>query len=508
MSIMRQLWSDPAFLAAIGKKRMVPAGASSAANESNPPTSNVQRQTDLTKRLGALIGPYKEAVSQNGPAAAQMQGLMAAAKQLITQRNVDQASKILDDLEQLVGQSETMAPVSAAPAASPAAQDFRHEPGFGKGADAGGGAVSNLPESKPATAPQRAGHQPGFGKDPHAIDVQKKVNEASYRSYWSAQEADKHLAELDKKMAGEKEVRGFIAKYYKTYEAEIASNPNAGVKALGREIETQRELLSLSSKFVELLKTYLLDAQRKLRSAQKHLQSVKDLDEAHELAEKAEQWNKQGEDVLSICGAVLEIAVMVTEGHYIHTFKAVWELYSKAVTLAAENPYTKAAKDMRVQGTDEEIRATEIAILAASEAIDSVDKLFKEQKTDLRDVVQHFIDLQKASEEQFDKSTKRGFKFGTLSKHFDWVEDGLDLVNFTKEYVDTAVEDANDFKDWASDLKDAKINKEAQEVVDRMGKGMAAVLSAYQSLNELKPVLSKMLEKGHLITAPRPKSGP
>jgi hypothetical protein len=62
----------------------------------------------VTKRLAALIGPHKEAVSQNGPAAAQMQSFMATAKKHVTQQEFEQAVKVLDDLEPLVNRSKIL----------------------------------------------------------------------------------------------------------------------------------------------------------------------------------------------------------------------------------------------------------------------------------------------------------------------------------------------------------------------------------------------------------------
>jgi hypothetical protein len=59
----------------------------------------------VTNRLAALIGPYKEAVSRNGPAAAEMRSHMDAAKKHIIERNFEQAAKDLDELRPLVEQA-------------------------------------------------------------------------------------------------------------------------------------------------------------------------------------------------------------------------------------------------------------------------------------------------------------------------------------------------------------------------------------------------------------------
>src|SRR5262249_31595595 len=68
------------------------------------PTPSADHNSAVTKRLAALVGPYKEAGSLGGPAAAKMQSLMAAVKQHITQQDFQQAAKVLDDLEPLIGQ--------------------------------------------------------------------------------------------------------------------------------------------------------------------------------------------------------------------------------------------------------------------------------------------------------------------------------------------------------------------------------------------------------------------
>jgi hypothetical protein len=69
-------------------------------------SQNASRQAEVTKRLGALIGPYKEAVSQNGPIAAQMQSRMDDAKKHIVQRDFEQAAKNLEELGALVEKSK------------------------------------------------------------------------------------------------------------------------------------------------------------------------------------------------------------------------------------------------------------------------------------------------------------------------------------------------------------------------------------------------------------------
>jgi len=70
----------------------------------SPPGSSASDQAQLTKRLGALVGPYKEALSKNATEAAQMQPLMVAVKQRIVERNYSAAGQALDDLEPLVEQ--------------------------------------------------------------------------------------------------------------------------------------------------------------------------------------------------------------------------------------------------------------------------------------------------------------------------------------------------------------------------------------------------------------------
>jgi hypothetical protein len=129
---LREIWTDPTFLAAIEKMRAAEAvadqanglgavmpkiqAASAVADQADGPLFHMAtttaapqgpkagRQAELTKRLAALIGPYKEAASRNGPAAGQMQLHMAAAKKHIIERNFEQAAKEFDELEPLIVQ--------------------------------------------------------------------------------------------------------------------------------------------------------------------------------------------------------------------------------------------------------------------------------------------------------------------------------------------------------------------------------------------------------------------
>jgi len=84
-------------------------GSATVSNDAAPVKSqSASRQAEVTKRLAALIRPYKESVSQNGPVAAQMQSHMAAAKKHIIERNFEQAAKDLDELAPLVEQAKSL----------------------------------------------------------------------------------------------------------------------------------------------------------------------------------------------------------------------------------------------------------------------------------------------------------------------------------------------------------------------------------------------------------------
>jgi hypothetical protein len=93
---MSEVWTDPSFLA------LTPQGNQGA----GAVAASADVKATVTKRLAALIGPYKDAVSQQGPNAARMQSLMGAVTQHITQRNFEQAAKVLDALEPLIGPSK------------------------------------------------------------------------------------------------------------------------------------------------------------------------------------------------------------------------------------------------------------------------------------------------------------------------------------------------------------------------------------------------------------------
>jgi hypothetical protein len=94
---------------AVGPSAAVAArpGSAVVSNGAAPvKAQSASRQKALANRLAALLGPYKEAISRNGPAAAQMQSNMDAAKKHIVQRDFEQAAKDLDKLEPLVEQSK------------------------------------------------------------------------------------------------------------------------------------------------------------------------------------------------------------------------------------------------------------------------------------------------------------------------------------------------------------------------------------------------------------------
>jgi hypothetical protein len=64
-------------------------------------------QEEVTKRLAALSGPFKEATAQKGPEVERMKALMASFKDFITNKDYQQAAKVLDELEPLVTQFNT-----------------------------------------------------------------------------------------------------------------------------------------------------------------------------------------------------------------------------------------------------------------------------------------------------------------------------------------------------------------------------------------------------------------
>jgi flagellar motor protein MotB len=102
--------STPAAHAASAKPAPGLAGGAPPVNPQAPVDRSAPNQGELTKRLAALVGPYKEAVSKNAPEAAQMQPLMAAVKQRIVERNFLAAGKALDELAVLVAQYQSSAP--------------------------------------------------------------------------------------------------------------------------------------------------------------------------------------------------------------------------------------------------------------------------------------------------------------------------------------------------------------------------------------------------------------
>jgi hypothetical protein len=107
---MSELQNFANWVKAVGPSVALAAGSGAvvgAAGGAPRKDQKAQRQAEVTKRLAALVGPYKEAMSLGGPAAAKMQSLMAAVKQQITQQDFQHAAKVLDDLEPLVERSKT-----------------------------------------------------------------------------------------------------------------------------------------------------------------------------------------------------------------------------------------------------------------------------------------------------------------------------------------------------------------------------------------------------------------
>jgi outer membrane protein OmpA-like peptidoglycan-associated protein len=102
------------------------------------PAPNPELETEVKNRLGALVGPYKKAMSKNGPAAATAKLHMDEVRKHVAQRDFEQAAKDLDGLEPLVEQAAIQAPIgsrsgSATRSAAPVGAEF-----LVTGDDAGG----------------------------------------------------------------------------------------------------------------------------------------------------------------------------------------------------------------------------------------------------------------------------------------------------------------------------------------------------------------------------------
>ena len=85
-------------------------GTTTSADDSAPPpfsddakpARDYKLQEQVTKRLSDMVGPYKEALEQKGPAVDQMQALYGQLKEALNAKDDVQASKILDQMEPLV----------------------------------------------------------------------------------------------------------------------------------------------------------------------------------------------------------------------------------------------------------------------------------------------------------------------------------------------------------------------------------------------------------------------
>jgi hypothetical protein len=67
-------------------------------------------KAQIMQRLTALVGPYKEAVANNGPNVKRLQALLAAAKTAIAKQQFTQAGEGLDMLEDLLAEKPTPSP--------------------------------------------------------------------------------------------------------------------------------------------------------------------------------------------------------------------------------------------------------------------------------------------------------------------------------------------------------------------------------------------------------------
>src|SRR5216683_268790 len=106
MSEMRKLWTDPDFLDRIEKMPAKQAGAAPAQDIANEaaaqPAGGTVDLALIKDRLAKLIGPYKEALAQNGPDAQRLRALVGTITTSIGKKQFPEAGEVLDTLEQLL----------------------------------------------------------------------------------------------------------------------------------------------------------------------------------------------------------------------------------------------------------------------------------------------------------------------------------------------------------------------------------------------------------------------
>jgi hypothetical protein len=161
------------------------AGPSVAAGAARDGThdqeQSAQLQAEVTKRLAALLGPCKEAMSNNGPAAAQVHSYLDAVKKHVSHRDFEQAAQDLDKLEALVGESKPSNSGIGADDGKPAAGANPSTPGSPSAAEAG--SEADVACAPPATSTdlffgkdsaELTGHQPGV-RDLFGPQIRKRA---------------------------------------------------------------------------------------------------------------------------------------------------------------------------------------------------------------------------------------------------------------------------------------------------------------------------------------------
>ncbi len=248
---------------------------------------------------------------------------------------------------------------------------------------------------------------------------------------------------VDKFLSGEQDVKSFAEKHIKSLESEIEANKSPAATDVARDMEQQRQHMSLVSTVFDTLKILIEQAQGHVGSAMKRVQSIMDLEDARRLNEKAADWNNQFTSALGMWGAVIDFTAKVGAPGALLTklpglAKPVWDVYSAIVKLKANNPFAKEAAAKQRSGVNAALQAANDDIDNATRTIDSVTKKAEDAEKQLKTSVKYYLDIQTKSEGLYDKSTRGGFKFGTLVKHLDWTEKGMTLTSKSVSDFETA----------------------------------------------------------------------
>ena len=155
-----------------------------ARNSTHGQQQSAQLQAEVTKRLATLLGPCKEAMSNNGPAAAQVHSYLDAVKKHVSHRDFEQAAQDLDKLEELVGESKPSKSGIGADDGKPAAGANPSTPGSPSAAEAGS-------EADVACAPPATSTDLFFCKDSAELTASDKQSLADYaRAYLAAMSSE------------------------------------------------------------------------------------------------------------------------------------------------------------------------------------------------------------------------------------------------------------------------------------------------------------------------------